>query len=419
MIQILIDIVDEALEEIVNDFASEGATNLSPLLAGTRPDPTQLSGIYQQPDGSYAVVALLPDPDGTPALTDPGPAPAPTGEPFPTPENDPKLTFESPSSLTIFTDLKQTVSNLSAESIDNFFANQSGSHKSLEGIGQPVIDAARKYAINASYIVAHAILESGWGTSRISRDQNNIFGWNAFDTNPGLAKHFDSRAQCIDFVMGRVNNLYLDPKGKFFVARPCVGNKQIGMNVNYAVESDWGASIAAIARHMGKSIGAVARPEKVRGTTAQYVVDHKIPGVKLQVPRGVFSLIADDGTVIASIAANTGGFVSDFRKHNGPIPPGKYRISNYRSPRNDEGTAMRYFDVSFSFSLDPIDTNVFGRDGLDIHPDGPPPGTHGCIGLVPQTREQLEGLRDLLRAHTSGGSHLFVTVKYTQTSGVS
>ena len=80
---------------------------------------------------------------------------------------------------------------------------------------------------------------------------------------------------------------------------------------------------------------------------------------------------------------------------------------------------MRYFDVSFSFSLDPIDTNVFGRDGLDIHPDGPPPGTHGCIGLVPQTREQLEGFRDLLRAHTSGGSLLFVTVKYTQTSGVS
>jgi len=62
---------------------------------------------------------------------------------------------------------------------------------------------------------------------------------------------------------------------------------------------------------------------------------------------------------------------------------------------------MRYFDVSFSFSLDPIDTNVFGRDGLDIHPDGPPPGTHGCIGLVPQTREQLEGFRDLLRPRTT------------------
>jgi beta-N-acetylglucosaminidase len=83
---------------------------------------------------------------------------------FPTPAVDPNLTIESPSSFTKFTDLKQTVSTLTAESIDHFFAMQSAAHQSLKGIGQPVIDAARKYAINASYIVAHAILESGWGT---------------------------------------------------------------------------------------------------------------------------------------------------------------------------------------------------------------------------------------------------------------
>jgi len=338
---------------------------------------------------------------------------------FLTPAVDPNLTIESPSSFTKFTDLKQTVSTLTAESIDHFFAMQSAAHQSLKGIGQPVIDAARKYAINASYIVAHAILESGWGTSRISRQRNNIFGWNAFDKNPDLAKGFDTRAQCMDFVIGRVNKLYLDPRGKFFVKQPCVGDKTIGMNVNYAVESDWGVSIAAIAKHMGKVLGTLGSAVKVRGTTAQYVVDHTIPGRTLRIPHGMLSLIADDGTVFKSIEANTGGFVSDFRKHNGPIPPGKYRISNFRSPRNDEGTAMRDFDVSFSFSLDPIDTNVFGRDGLDIHPDGPPPGTHGCIGLVAQTRQQLEEFRDLLNTHTSGGSHLFVTVKYTPSSGVS
>lgn len=432
MIAILTDIPSEGIEEIVNDFVSEKAVNLSEWQpSGTVPDPTKhYSGVYQQPNGDWMVVAILPDANGSPLVATPSPpAPAPTAPAFPTPSVDPSLTIESPSSFTIFTDLKQTVSTLTAASIDNFFAMQSGDHQSLKGIGQPVINAARKYAINSSYIVAHAILESGWGTSRISRVKNNLFGWSAFDSNPDLAKGFESRAQCIDFVMGRVNTLYLDTKGKFFVNRPCVGNKQTGMNVNYAVESDWGVTIAAIANHMGKVIGAATPPVtpippvapamKVRGTSAQYVVDHTIPGGVLRIPHGVLSLIADDGTVIASIEANTGGFVGDFRKHNGPIPPGQYRISNYRSPRDDEGTAMRYFDVSFSFSLDPIGTNVFGRDGLDIHPDGPPPGTHGCIGLVAQTRQQLQGFRDLLRAHTSGGSHLFVAVKYTPSSGVS
>jgi flagellum-specific peptidoglycan hydrolase FlgJ len=146
MIAVLTDIPIETLEEIVNDFVSEGAANLSPLPANTLPDPTDhRSGIYGQADGNFTVVALLPDADGAPAV-------------------DPNLTIESPSSFTKFTDLKQTVSTLTAESIDHFFAMQSAAHQSLKGIGQPVIDAARKYAINASYIVAHAILESGWGT---------------------------------------------------------------------------------------------------------------------------------------------------------------------------------------------------------------------------------------------------------------
>jgi hypothetical protein len=428
MIAVLTGIPIDGLAEVVNDFVSEGAANLSRLEDNTLPDPTDhRSSIFEQVDGNWTVFALLPDTNGAPIVADPIlVAPGPVNPAFPIPEVDPKLPIESPSAFTIFTDLKQTVSTLTAQSIDDFFARQPPEHQSLKGIGQPVIDAARKYGINASYIVAHAILESGWGTSRISQIKNNLFGWNAFDSNPDLARGFVSRAQCIDFVMGRVNTLYLDPKGDFFIDRPCVGNKQIGMNVNYAAESDWGTSIAAIAKHMGNVIGAgaplnagAASSTKVRGTTAQYVVDHAIPGADLRIPHGVLSLVADDGTVIASIEANTGGFVSDFRKRNGPIPPGKYRISNYRSPRNDEGTAMRNFDVSFSFSLDPIDTEVFGRDGLDIHPDGPPPGTHGCIGLAAQTRQQLEGFRDLLRAHTSGGSHLFVSVKYTQSSGVS
>jgi hypothetical protein len=160
---------------------------------------------------------------------------------------------------------------------------------------------------------------------------------------------------------------------------------------------------------MGKVLGTLGSAVKVRGTTAQYVVDHTIPGRTLRIPHGMLSLIADDGTVFKSIEANRGGFVSDFRKHNGPIPPGKYRISNFRSPRNDEGTAMRDFDVSFSFSLDPIDTNVFGRDGLDIHPDGPPPGTArvhrpGCanapaIGGIPRFAEYAHQRRIALVCH--------------------
>lgn len=435
MIETLTDIPGEELQGVLLAFAADGAVNVPAWNPALLTEPTtRLPGIYRQNDGGWTVMLDVPAVPGggvtPPPPKDPPPEPTDpaTAKAYDIPKVDPLLSVESPTAFTIHTNLKQTVSTLTAAAIDNFFAAQKPDHRNLRGIGQPVIDAARKYGINASYIVAHAILESGWGNSHIANLKKNLFGWSAFDARPDLAKGFKDFAQCIDFVMGRVNALYLDSAGRYFNGGPYVGDKRSGMNVNYAAESDWGTSIASIAREMGAKIVASSpggttstQPtQKTRGTRAEFVVSGKIPGGTLQIPRGVFSLIADDGKVVDSINANTGGFVSSFTRHNGPIPPGSYRVYNYRAPRRDEGAAMRYFDVSFSFSLEPLDgTNVFGRDGLDIHPDGPPPGTHGCIGLVAQSADELEHFRDLLRAHTSGGSHLNVTVRYTAASGVS
>lgn len=432
MIETLTDIPTDELQGVLDAFTADGATAVPPWNPDILTDPTvRLPGVYRQADGSWTVMLDVPDlPGGAAASVSPPGNPPPPTDPatanaYDIPLVDPTLDIESPAAFTIYTNLKRTVSTLTAAAIDDYFAGQKPDHQNLRGIGQPVIDAARKYGINASYIVAHAILESGWGNSSISKLKKNLFGWYAFDSRPDLARGFTDFAQCIDFVMGRVNALYLDFAGKWYSGGPYVGDKRSGMNVNYAAEADWGTSIAAIAREMGARINAAAPAgpaptvPKARGTRAEFVVDHKIPGGTLQIPRGILSLITDDGMVIASMEANTGGFVSSFTRHNGPIPPGSYRIDNYRSPRNDEGAAMRYFDVSFSFSLEPLDnTNVYNRIGLDIHPDGPPPGTHGCIGLVAQSAAELKQFRDLLRAHTSNGSHLNVNVTYTAASGV-
>ena len=156
--------------------------------------------------------------------------------------------------FSIESDLRIRVSPLTAERIDAFFRSQSPNHRNLAGIGAAVIDASKKYQINATYIVAHAILESGWGTSSIYKKKNNLFGWSAYDASPGSsATGFASRERCIDFVLSRVNDLYLTPGRKYFRKAPCVGNKSFGMNVCYAAESDWGSNIAQIARQIEKS----------------------------------------------------------------------------------------------------------------------------------------------------------------------
>jgi hypothetical protein len=154
--------------------------------------------------------------------------------------------------FTVNTNLKTTASSLSARQIDDYFLNQPTEKQTLAGIGTSVIAAADKYGINATYIVAHAILETGWGNSKIAKEKNNLFGWAAFDSSPfDSSTGFPTRDACIDFVMGRINELYLDPEGKYYRTGPFLGKgyqpNGFGMNYFYATDDDWGPKIANIA----------------------------------------------------------------------------------------------------------------------------------------------------------------------------
>lgn len=50
--------------------------------------------------------------------------------------------------------------------------------------GQAFIDASRESGLDPVYILAHAALESAWGTSNIAQDKYNYFGIGAFDDDP-------------------------------------------------------------------------------------------------------------------------------------------------------------------------------------------------------------------------------------------
>ena len=153
------------------------------------------------------------------------------------------------------TNLKDTKSPLSADFIDEYLGTKRDGE--LAGIGNAAVAAARKYSINTSYIVAHAALETGWGAARIAKEKHNLFGWSAFDASPySSATGFPDRETCIDFVMGRINELYLTPSGKYFRRAPCLGqgdDPKYGMNASYATDPDWGAKIARIADTMDQA----------------------------------------------------------------------------------------------------------------------------------------------------------------------
>lgn len=59
---------------------------------------------------------------------------------------------------------------------------------------QALVDAENQYDLNALFILAHADVESAHGTSNYATSRNNLFGFNAVDSNPDLASYYSSQA---------------------------------------------------------------------------------------------------------------------------------------------------------------------------------------------------------------------------------
>jgi hypothetical protein len=130
-------------------------------------------------------------------------------------------------------------SRLSAWAIDRYLAATTP----LPPLGTAFMAAERRYGINARYLLAHAMLESGFGTSDIARFAHNLFGYNAFDRDPWrYATRFRTYQEGIDQVAHRIRDNYLVPGGRFWGGAPTLR----GMHY-YASDSNWGHKIAAIA----------------------------------------------------------------------------------------------------------------------------------------------------------------------------
>lgn len=112
----------------------------------------------------------------------------------------------------------------------------------LEGLGSAFVEAENKYKVNALYLISHAALESGWGTNKLARIKNNLFGFQAYDDSPVTsAKGFSSKTECILYVAKYVSEHYLSEDGAYYN-----GVTLKGMNVKYASDSKWADKIADV-----------------------------------------------------------------------------------------------------------------------------------------------------------------------------
>lgn len=93
--------------------------------------------------------------------------------------------------------------------------------KMLEGtalyeIAGSLYNAEQKFGVNGLYLMGLACLESSYGNSNFAKNRNNIFGWNAVDSNPGKASYFTSKSECVMFVAEKLSYNYLSEDGCYF-----------------------------------------------------------------------------------------------------------------------------------------------------------------------------------------------------------
>ncbi|HDR4572223.1 S-layer homology domain-containing protein [Bacillus cytotoxicus] len=132
-------------------------------------------------------------------------------------------------------------SNVTAEEIDNFL-KKSRSDSPLIGHGQDFIAAQNEHGVNALYLAAHAILESGYGRSEIAYRKHNLFGLRAYDRDPFYhAKYLPTYRDSISYNANYVRERYLE-KGAIYYNGPTL----VGMNVKYASDPEWAGKIAGL-----------------------------------------------------------------------------------------------------------------------------------------------------------------------------
>ena len=113
--------------------------------------------------------------------------------------------------------------------------------------------AEQEYGINGVFLASLAIHESGWGTSRIALDKNNLFGYQAYDGSAySSAKVFSDYSEGIDLVARVLMKYYLNSNGESIYGGDIADGRYFtsptikGVNKYYASDPNWANSIYKI-----------------------------------------------------------------------------------------------------------------------------------------------------------------------------
>ena len=145
-------------------------------------------------------------------------------------------------------------SGLSLEQFKKVLTDSKDKNKVMENNAEYFYYIEEQYNINGLFVAAVAIHESGWGTSKISKEKYNLFGYGAYDSNPyNGAYEFSDYSESIDLIARVFVKYYLNPKGTSIYGGEKASGKYYngptltGVNTKYATDKNWAN---AVYKHM-------------------------------------------------------------------------------------------------------------------------------------------------------------------------
>lgn len=166
-------------------------------------------------------------------------------------ENNHQYTKEQLTQDLGFSMLLNKKSGLTIEQFKKIFENNSSDKNNVfKENAEYFYYAEQQYNVNGIFVAAVAIHESGWGTSNISLNKKNLFGYAAYDRDPGgSAARFETYAEGIDLVSRVFVKYYLNPKGTaIYNGEKAVGTYFKGatltaVNKSYATDTNWSKGV--------------------------------------------------------------------------------------------------------------------------------------------------------------------------------
>lgn len=194
-------------------------------------------------------------------------------------------------------DLGKRLQGITATQINNWIRAKAP-NSSFNGQGQVFIEAQKQSGLDARYILAHAALESAWGSSRIGRTYHNYFGINAYDSNPDNAKKSSNRSLQAGVINGAVwiKEHYYNRGQKTLYAMNHDKNGH-----NYASDKAWGDKIANIMKGSERYTNAGATASSTEQVSyKEHEVNTDLVGYKYDDGR---FYVTDDGLICDREAA--------------------------------------------------------------------------------------------------------------------